>query len=112
MTNERLPAENDLPLFELGQRVRLKRDIRADGTYSFAKMGEIIAFAGEEGYVRHIGSFLQTIRVYDIDFIVSGRLIGCREEELENADNAAQIQDEADEDLALLRAHRQKRETP
>jgi nitrogen fixation protein NifZ len=102
-------TNDDLPLFELGQRVRLIRDIRADGTYSFAKMGEIIAFIGEEGYVRHIGLFLQSIRVYDIDFIASGRLIGCREEELANADDAAQIQSEIDEDLALLQAHRQRK---
>ncbi|MDR2152170.1 MAG: nitrogen fixation protein NifZ [Helicobacteraceae bacterium] len=99
---------DDLPLFELGQKVRLKRDVRADGTYSFAKMGEIIAYEGEEGYVRNIGSFLQTIRVYDVDFIASGRLIGCREEELENADNETNIKSEIDEDLAVLQAHRQK----
>jgi nitrogen fixation protein NifZ len=98
----------DLPLFEFGQRVRLKGDVRADGTYSFAKTGEVIALKGEEGYVRNIGSFLQTIRVYDVDFIASGRLIGCREEELENADDKDKIESEANEDMAILKAHRQK----
>jgi nitrogen fixation protein NifZ len=96
--------DSDLPLFELGQKTRLKKDVRADGTYSFAKMGEIIAYAGEEGYVRNIGSFLQVIRIYDIDFIASGRLIGCREDELEALTDG----EDFSEDIAILKAHREK----
>ena len=96
----------DLPLFQLGQKVRLKRDIRNDGTYAFTKVGEFLAYAGEEGYVRHMGDFLQVIRVYDVDFIGTGRLIGCREDEIESADD---LSSEIDEEIAWLAAHRAKK---
>ncbi|MDR1911710.1 MAG: nitrogen fixation protein NifZ [Helicobacteraceae bacterium] len=100
--------DSAIPLFEIGQKARLKTDIRADGTYSFAKMGEIIAFAGEEGYIRDIGTFLQVIRIYDVDFIASGRLIGCREDELESAESGDEIERERAIDDAQLSAHRNR----
>ena len=96
----------DLPLFQLGQRVRLKRDVRNDGTYAFTKIGEYLAYAGEEGYIRHMGSFLQVIRVYDVDFFESGRLIGCREDELESAEP---LDAEVASELAYLKAHRDRK---
>lgn len=100
------PRDAILPLFRLGQRVRITKDIRNDGTYAFAKNGEILANAGEEGYVRHRGDFLQVIRVYDIDFIRLGKVYGCREEELEAVDEG---DNEVEEEMAWLREHRAKK---
>lgn len=95
-----------LPLFTLGQYVRLKSDIKNDGTYAFAKVGEILVKAGEEGYVRHIGDFLQTIRIYEVDFIRVGLLIGCREFEIEPLDDGY---NDEERELEWIREHRAKK---
>ena len=95
-----------LPVFRIGQCVRLKRDIRNDGTYAFAPIGTVLATAGEEGYVKHVGDFLQTIRVYDVDFIERGMVFGCREEELEAVDDGY---DEVADELEWLRKHREEK---
>lgn len=95
-----------LPLYRLGQKVRLKKDIRNDGTYPFAKNGEILVKKGADGYVRKIGDFLMVIRVYEIDFIKEGMVYGCREEELEAADEG---HSDVDEELEWMRAHRAKK---
>lgn len=95
-----------LPLYRVGQRVRLKKDIRNDGTFPFAKVGEILVKAGSEGYIRKIGDFLQVIRVYEVDFIKEGLVFGCREEELEEVEEAF---DEVAEELAWIKAYRAKK---
>lgn len=100
------PRDAILPLFRLGQKVRLIKDIRNDGTFAFAPIGEILVHEGSIGYVRHMGDFLQVIRVYDIDFIDSGKIFGCREEELESVDDDY---NEVEEELRWLKEHREKR---
>lgn len=96
-----------LPKFNFGQRVRLIKDIRNDGTFPFAKVGDILMKAGSEGYVKDMGDFLQVIRVYEVEFIEEGIVYGCREEELENADD--EFFDEVEEELRWIREHRQKK---
>ena len=102
------PSAKDevLPKYFLGQKVRLNRTIRNDGTYAFAPIGTIMAHEGDEGYVRHVGDFLQTIRVYDVDFVEKGQIIGCREEELDPAEDGV---DEVAEELEWMRKHREER---
>lgn len=97
-----------LSVFRVGQRVRLTKTIRNDGTYPHAKNGDILVAAGAEGYVRKIGDFLQTIRVYEVNFIEEGMAFGCREAELENAleDDGY---DEVAEELKWLKEHRAAR---
>lgn len=96
-----------LPLFRIGQRVKLIKDIRNDGTFPFAKIGDTLMKAGEEGYVKDRGDFLQVIRVYEVEFIAHGVVYGCREEELEAADEGGY--DEVADELEWLKRHREEK---
>lgn len=98
-----------LPVFRVGQRVRLTRAIRNDGTYPYARVGDFLIEAGAEGYVRKIGDFLQTIRIYEVNFIEDGMIFGCREAELENASEDDGY-DEVAEELRWIKEHRAKKE--
>ncbi|MGA9047293.1 nitrogen fixation protein NifZ [Sulfuricurvum sp.] len=97
-----------LPLYRIGERVRLTKTIRNDGTYPHARNGDTLVEAGAEGYVRKIGDFLQTIRIYEVNFIEEGMVFGCREAELESAleDDGY---DEVAEELRWLKEHRAQR---
>lgn len=97
-----------LSLYRVGQRVRLTKAIRNDGTYPHAGIGDTLVEAGAEGYVRAIGDFLQTIRVYEVNFIEEGFVFGCREAELESAleDDGY---DEVAEELKWIKEHRAQR---
>lgn len=97
-----------LPLFRIGERVRLIKSIRNDGTYPYAPVGEVLLEAGAEGYVRKIGDFLQTIRIYEVIFVDEGHVFGCREAELEAASEEDGY-DEVEEELRWLREHRAAR---
>ncbi len=97
-----------LSVFRIGQRVRLIKAIRNDGTYPHARVGDVLIEAGAEGYVRKIGDFLQTIRVYEVTFIEEGLAFGCREAELEDALEEDGY-DEVAEELQWLKEHRAAR---
>ncbi|HEX5328684.1 nitrogen fixation protein NifZ, partial [Sulfuricurvum sp.] len=43
-----------LSLYRVGERVRLTKSIRNDGTYPYAQVGDVLIEAGAEGYVRKI----------------------------------------------------------
>lgn len=96
-----------LPTFRKGEKVRCIKEIRNDGTYAYAKVGEVLVAEGEEGFVKHIGDFLQTIRVYEVDFIRLGKIFGCREFEIESIDD--EFAQDVDDELEWLRQHREKR---
>lgn len=97
-----------LPLYRIGQRVRLVKAIRNDGTYPYAKVGDFLVHEGAEGYVRKIGDFLQTIRIYEVNFFEEGVIFGCREAELEAAEEEDGY-DEVAEELRWLKEHRAAR---
>jgi len=97
-----------LPVFRLGQRVRITKPIRNDGSNPFHGPDEILIYPGAEGYVKHIGDFLQVIRIYEVHFIEEGQTFGCREAELE-AIGDVDGYDEVEEELRWLREHRAKR---
>lgn len=97
-----------LPLFRVGQRVKLIKAIRNDGTYPHANIGDFLVDEGAEGYVRKIGDFLQTIRIYEVNFIEEGLVFGCREAELEAAEEEDGY-DEVAEELRWLKEHRAKK---
>jgi nitrogen fixation protein NifZ len=101
------PSKKDeaAPKYRFGQRVRLIKDIRNDGTFPFAKVGDTLMKAGEEGYIKDMGDFLQVIRVYEVEFIAHGIVYGCREEELMSAEESDGY-DEVEEEMAWLREHR------
>jgi nitrogen fixation protein NifZ len=97
-----------LPAFRLGQRVRIKKPIRNDGSNPFRGPDEILVYPGAEGYVKHIGDFLQVIRIYEVHFIEEGETYGCREAELESAAEYDGY-DEVAEELRWLKEHRAQR---
>ncbi len=94
-----------LPVFHLGQRVRMTKPIRNDGSNPFNEPNEILIPAGAEGYVKHIGDWLQVIRIYEVHFIEEGNTYGCREAELEAIDDVDGY-DEVEAELRWLREHR------
>lgn len=97
-----------LPVFRMGEHVRLNTDLRNDGTYAFAKVGEVLVKKGAEGYIRHIGDFLQTIRIYEVDFLTEGLILGCREFELDSLEHESD-HDEVAEELAYMKEHRENK---
>ena len=97
-----------LPVFRIGQRVRLLKPIRNDGTNPFHERDAILVQPGAEGYVKVIGDFLQVIRIYEVHFIEEGATFGCREAELVAIDEYDGY-DEVEEELRWIREHRAKR---
>jgi nitrogen fixation protein NifZ len=97
-----------LPVFRIGQRVRMTKPIRNDGSNPFNDPNEILVPAGAEGYVKHIGDWLQVIRIYEVHFIEEGDTYGCREAELE-AIGDVDGYDEVEEELRWIREHRAER---
>jgi len=75
-----------LPKFEYGSAVRVTRNVRNDGTYPGMETGELLVRRGTVGYVQNVGTFLQDQIIYSVHFIDINRVIGCREEEIINAD--------------------------
>lgn len=74
---------NDRPAFQFGDKVRALKNVRNDGTYPGMNTGDALISAGDVGYVRDIGTFLQQYFIYVIDFIDRGRMVGMRKHELE-----------------------------
>jgi len=70
------------PQYEPGDKVAALREVRNDGTFPGARMGEVLIRTGEVGYVRSVGTFLNRYYIYSIDFVESCRLVGMRTTEL------------------------------
>lgn len=73
----------DRPTFQRGDAVVSLKDVRNDGTFPGARMGEVLIRKGETGYVHSVGTYLNRFYIYGIEFIDSGRLVGMRVHELE-----------------------------
>lgn len=73
------------PAFEFGTAVRVLRNVRNDGTYPGLPTGALLMRRGSVGYVRDVGTFLQDQIIYSVHFLDEGRMVGCREEELQLA---------------------------
>lgn len=71
-----------LPEFEIGDEVRIIRNVRNDGTYPGMPTGQLLVRRGSTGFVMNIGTFLQDQLIYTVNFMEQGRIVGCREEEL------------------------------
>lgn len=97
-----------LPVFYLGQRVRITKPIRNDGSNPFHEPNAILVPPGAEGYVVRIGDWLQVIRIYEVHFIEEGDTYGCREAELEAIDDIDGY-DEVEDELRWLKEHRAKK---
>ena len=74
------------PEYDFGDRVRVLRNVRNDGTFPGIDRGRILVRRGSLGYVRDLGTFLQDQVIYSVHFLDEDRLVGCRGEELQPAD--------------------------
>ena len=70
--------------FEIGDSVRVLRPIRNDGTYPGMARGDLLIRRGSVGVVRDVGTFLQDQIIYAVHFIDEDRIVGCREEEVQD----------------------------
>ena len=75
-----------LPKYEYGDSVRVIRNVRNDGTYPGLATGHLLVRRGSVGFVMNVGSFLQDQLIYTVNFLDQNRIVGCREEELQGAD--------------------------
>jgi nitrogen fixation protein NifZ len=71
-----------------GDAVRITRNVRNDGTFPGVAIGDLLVRRGRVGHVRDIGTFLQDQIIYSVHFLDEGRVVGCREEELIDLDEA------------------------
>ncbi len=68
--------------WDLGDDVRVVRNVRNDGTYPGEAIGALLIRRGSTGTVIDIGTFLQDQIIYTVHFLDVDRIVGCREEEL------------------------------
>jgi len=68
--------------WDLGDRVRVTRNVRNDGTYPGVDTGDLLVRRGSLGAVVDIGTFLQDQIIYSVHFLDDDLIVGCREEEL------------------------------
>lgn len=81
--------ELDLPpFFDIGEKVKVRKLIRNDGTFPGQEIGATLAKKGEVGYVVSIGTFLQNSYIYAVHFMQTGYIVGCRKQELETAEES------------------------
>jgi len=73
--------------FDLGDSVRVVRNVRNDGTYPGAAMGDLLVRRGSVGTVVDIGTFLMDQIIYTVHFLDDDKMVGCREEEVIGADD-------------------------
>lgn len=74
--------------WDIGNTVRVIRNVRNDGTFGNAAMGDLLIRRGSVGAVVDIGTFLQDQVIYSVHFLDADRIVGCREEELIGGDEA------------------------
>jgi len=74
--------------WDLGEAVRVTRNVRNDGTYPGEETGALLIRRGSVGHVVDVGTFLQDQIIYSVHFLDAGRIVGCREEELIGGDDA------------------------
>lgn len=84
-----MTAINELelpPAFDVGHKVMAKTAVRNDGTYPGVPVGTVLIEAGDIGYVRTIGEYLQLHRIYAVDFYERRMVVGMRAHELDLID--------------------------
>jgi nitrogen fixation protein NifZ len=77
------------PAFEIGQKVRLRKLIKNDGTFPGQEIGAVLAKKGDIGYVVSIGTYLQNSYIYAVHFLHTGFIVGCRKKELESPEEVS-----------------------
>jgi nitrogen fixation protein NifZ len=72
--------------FDYGEKVRVIKNIRNDGTFMGSNRGALLIRRGSEGFIKGVGKFLQDQVIYQVHFIDQGCTVGCRESELSDLD--------------------------
>lgn len=75
------------PVFDMGQRVKVRKLIRNDGTFPGKDVGFHLAKKGDVGYIVGIGTYLQRSYVYSVHFLDSNYVVGCLSRELDLAED-------------------------
>ncbi len=83
------------PDFDYGEKVVSRKNIRNDGTFPGAEIGDVLVKKGDVGYVKSIGSFLQQFYIYGVDFIDRGAVVGMKGRELRSLDVPSDESDDA-----------------
>jgi nitrogen fixation protein NifZ len=78
---------NDPPRFNFGEKVKSKKVVRNDGTFTGAEIGEVLVNKGDTGYIKSINTFLQQFYIYAVDFPDRGYAVGMKGREIESLDN-------------------------
>ncbi len=84
------------PIFDLGNRVRVCKQIRNDGTFPGKDKGASLAQVGDIGYVISIGTYLQRAYIYSVHFLESNYVVGCLSKELELAEDRPPLMEQDD----------------
>jgi nitrogen fixation protein NifZ len=79
---------NSPPTFEIGEKVRLRKLVKNDGTFPGKEIGVVLAKKGDIGYIASIGTYLQQFYIYAVHFLDTGFVIGCRKKELESVEES------------------------
>jgi len=74
------------PHYDYGEKVRLIRNVRNDGTYPGLEVGEPLIKRGSCGHIQSTGTYLQEYIIYSVHFLEEDILVGCKEEELISED--------------------------
>ncbi|MBH8552943.1 nitrogen fixation protein NifZ [Nostocaceae cyanobacterium CENA357] len=77
---------NLAPVFEIGEKVRLRKLIKNDGTFPGKEVGAVLANKGDIGYIASIGTYLQSSYIYAVHFLETGFVVGCQKKELESVE--------------------------
>ena len=73
--------------FDYGEKVRVIKNIRNDGTFMGKNRGALLIRRGCEGFIKGVGKFLQDQVIYQVHFIDQGCTVGCRESELSDLES-------------------------
>lgn len=85
------------PIFDLGNRVRVRKLIRNDGTFPGKEIGFHLAKKGDIGYIVGIGTYLQRAYIYSVHFLETNYVVGCLGKELELAEERQPLIQQTDD---------------
>lgn len=80
----------------MGQRVRVCKLIRNDGTFPGKDVGFHLAKKGDVGYIVGIGTYLQRAYIYSVHFLETNFVVGCLGKELIVAEERAPLIEQAE----------------
>jgi nitrogen fixation protein NifZ len=76
------------PAFEIGEKVRVRKLLKNDGTFPGKEVGQVLVNKGDIGYIASIGTYLQTSYIYAVHFLETGYVVGCKKKELESVEES------------------------